>query len=252
MATRSNPSDTTLKKRKDWTLDEHELFLKALDAHGKGWTSVDAKDWSTIAKVVPTRTPFQVKRHAKVHFAHMLAAQSENTAKSAGKIWTPEEQAQFLLGYKQHSTAWSRVAEFVPTRTSYQAQRFYYRHRQNLEKQDEGAQTTKTAKGKFAAKSAGKELSDVIAAADLSHQKKKAKVSPKQTIAANDHVKISKQATATNGEGVVERQGAGHIEAGVGYYSVAEEIKKFSELHDKGILSASEFADAKKRLLAKL
>lgn len=43
-----------------WTKEEHELFLKGLEIHGKGWKQ--------IATLIKTRTVVQIRTHAQKHF----------------------------------------------------------------------------------------------------------------------------------------------------------------------------------------
>ncbi|CAN0538638.1 unnamed protein product, partial [Laminaria digitata] len=50
-----------------WTNDEHNLFLRGLDLHGKGWKK--------IAFLIRTRTVVQVRTHAQKYFQKLAKAQ---------------------------------------------------------------------------------------------------------------------------------------------------------------------------------
>ena len=43
-----------------WTREEHNLFLKGLEMHGKGWKK--------IASLIKTRTVVQIRTHAQKYF----------------------------------------------------------------------------------------------------------------------------------------------------------------------------------------
>lgn len=49
-----------------WTSEEHALFLKGLEMHGKGWKK--------IAKLIKTRTVVQIRTHAQKYFQRMAKA----------------------------------------------------------------------------------------------------------------------------------------------------------------------------------
>jgi len=49
-----------------WTSEEHNLFLKGLELHGKGWKK--------IAKLIKTRTVVQIRTHAQKYFQRMAKA----------------------------------------------------------------------------------------------------------------------------------------------------------------------------------
>ncbi|KAL5074603.1 hypothetical protein RYX36_013587, partial [Vicia faba] len=50
-----------------WTKDEHYMFLRGLEKHGKG-------NWRNISKdFVTTRTPTQVASHAQKHFIRLYS-----------------------------------------------------------------------------------------------------------------------------------------------------------------------------------
>ncbi|CAN0022621.1 unnamed protein product, partial [Laminaria digitata] len=50
-----------------WTKEEHNLFLRGLDLHGR--------DWKHIASLVGTRTVKQTRTHAHKHFRNIENAQ---------------------------------------------------------------------------------------------------------------------------------------------------------------------------------
>jgi SHAQKYF class myb-like DNA-binding protein len=49
-----------------WTGEEHILFLKGLEMHGKGWKK--------IAKLIKTRTVVQIRTHAQKYFQKLAKA----------------------------------------------------------------------------------------------------------------------------------------------------------------------------------
>ena len=49
-----------------WTCEEHVLFLKGLEMHGKGWKK--------IAKLIKTRTVVQIRTHAQKYFQKLAKA----------------------------------------------------------------------------------------------------------------------------------------------------------------------------------
>ena len=50
-----------------WTNEEHGLFLRGLDLHGKGWKK--------IASLIRTRTVVQIRTHAQKYFQKLAKAQ---------------------------------------------------------------------------------------------------------------------------------------------------------------------------------
>jgi hypothetical protein len=48
----------------NWTQDEHRTFMKEWEKYGNNWIE--------IAQVLSTRTPVQIKKHAKCHFKQNL------------------------------------------------------------------------------------------------------------------------------------------------------------------------------------
>eukprot|EP00903_Cladosiphon_okamuranus_P019244 g17695.t1 len=55
-----------------WTSDEHRLFLKGLELHGKGWKQ--------IATLIQTRTVVQIRTHAQKYFQKLSKAQASGTS----------------------------------------------------------------------------------------------------------------------------------------------------------------------------
>lgn len=49
-----------------WTYDEHRLFLRGLELHGKGWKK--------IASLIKTRTVVQIRTHAQKYFQKIAKA----------------------------------------------------------------------------------------------------------------------------------------------------------------------------------
>ena len=49
-----------------WTYDEHRLFLRGLELHGKGWKK--------IASLIRTRTVVQIRTHAQKYFQKVAKA----------------------------------------------------------------------------------------------------------------------------------------------------------------------------------
>ena len=47
-----------------WTIAEHEMFVKGLEAH--------SKQWKLIAELIKTRTVVQVRTHAQKYFQKLL------------------------------------------------------------------------------------------------------------------------------------------------------------------------------------
>jgi SHAQKYF class myb-like DNA-binding protein len=58
-----NPQTTPTGR---WTCEEHVLFLKGLEMHGKGWKK--------IAKLIKTRTVVQIRTHAQKYFQKLAKA----------------------------------------------------------------------------------------------------------------------------------------------------------------------------------
>jgi len=100
-----------------WTNAEHEQFLHGLKTHGKG-------RWKEISEnFVPTKTPGQVRTHAKAYFTKIERAESGTTMETPGP-WTDAEHAAFLKGLKKCGKGnWKGIAEkYVFTRTAEQIQ----------------------------------------------------------------------------------------------------------------------------------
>ncbi|CAM9351191.1 unnamed protein product [Ectocarpus sp. 4 AP-2014] len=55
-----------------WTSDEHRLFLRGLELHGKGWKQ--------IATLIQTRTVVQIRTHAQKYFQKLSKAQASGTS----------------------------------------------------------------------------------------------------------------------------------------------------------------------------
>lgn len=49
-----------------WTNEEHRLFLRGLELHGKGWKK--------IASLIKTRTVVQIRTHAQKYFQKVAKA----------------------------------------------------------------------------------------------------------------------------------------------------------------------------------
>nr|QSD99805.1 MYB family transcription factor [Melilotus albus] len=71
----SHAPNRVQRKTIHWTEDEHKLFLKGLNKHGKG-------RWKNIAKeFVVTKTPAQIASHAQKYFIHLNATENEKKKK---------------------------------------------------------------------------------------------------------------------------------------------------------------------------
>lgn len=71
----SNPKGDNKKENTGrWSTEEHEMFLKGLDEHGK--------QWKKIAVMIKTRSVVQVRTHAQKYFQKLLKAEK----KSSGDI----------------------------------------------------------------------------------------------------------------------------------------------------------------------
>ena len=53
-----------------WTREEHHLFVKGLELHGKGW--------KRIAEMIKTRTVVQIRTHAQKYFLKLSKARQGN------------------------------------------------------------------------------------------------------------------------------------------------------------------------------
>ena len=62
------PNQTNNQKTGRWTCEEHVLFLKGLEMHGKGWKK--------IAKLIKTRTVVQIRTHAQKYFQKLAKAKN--------------------------------------------------------------------------------------------------------------------------------------------------------------------------------
>lgn len=55
---------TITKKRESWSSAEHDLFVRALEKHGR--------DWRTIEGIIKTKNIVQIRSHAQKHFMKAL------------------------------------------------------------------------------------------------------------------------------------------------------------------------------------
>ena len=53
-----------------WTREEHQLFIKGLELHGKGW--------KRIAEMIKTRTVVQIRTHAQKYFLKLSKTRQGN------------------------------------------------------------------------------------------------------------------------------------------------------------------------------
>lgn len=99
-SSRSNKSSATGKIKENtgrWQAEEHEVFLKGLNEHGK--------QWKKIAMMIKTRSVVQVRTHAQKYFQKLL----KNEKKEEGR--TGKERSSSILST---STATS-VAQTTPS-----------------------------------------------------------------------------------------------------------------------------------------
>lgn len=70
-----------------WTAEEHQLFLKCLEQHGK--------DWREFTNTITTRTVVQIRTHAQKYFKKLVQAQQAGNLPKGkhvpmdGKMWPP-------------------------------------------------------------------------------------------------------------------------------------------------------------------
>ena len=57
-----------------WTNEEHRLFLKGLELHGKGWKK--------IASLIKSRTVVQIRTHAQKYFLKVSKAKDGSSGES--------------------------------------------------------------------------------------------------------------------------------------------------------------------------
>ncbi|XP_016510762.1 transcription factor MYB1R1-like [Nicotiana tabacum] len=70
-----------IKKAIPWTEDEHRLFLKGLEIHGKS-------NWAKISKdFLPNRTHIQIASHAQKYFMRLAAASDERKNRKKPSIF---------------------------------------------------------------------------------------------------------------------------------------------------------------------
>lgn len=83
-----------------WTKEEHELFLKGLEIHGKGWKQ--------IATLIKTRTVVQIRTHAQKHFLkqhknQLLENQQKNASQNSKSPSSPRKRKYLELDDMTHT-----------------------------------------------------------------------------------------------------------------------------------------------------
>jgi hypothetical protein len=71
-----------------WTEEEHKIFMQEYEKYGNNCMK--------IAKVLSTRTPAQIKKHAECFFKQNLKTNSA-AVKQYGESLSPDKKAQVLL-----------------------------------------------------------------------------------------------------------------------------------------------------------
>ena len=66
---------TVIENTGRWTREEHHMFLKGLEMHGKGWKK--------IAAFIKTRTVVQIRTHAQKYFLKLQKARQGNESNGA-------------------------------------------------------------------------------------------------------------------------------------------------------------------------
>lgn len=84
-----------------WTKEEHELFLKGLEIHGKGWKQ--------IATLIKTRTVVQIRTHAQKHFLkqhknQLLENQQKNASHTSKNPSSPRKRKYLELNDMNHAS----------------------------------------------------------------------------------------------------------------------------------------------------
>mmetsp|Transcript_21907 Transcript_21907/g.41062 ORF Transcript_21907/g.41062 Transcript_21907/m.41062 type:complete len:332 (+) Transcript_21907:662-1657(+) len=77
-----------------WTREEHELFLKGLQAHGK--------EWKKIAELIKTRTVVQIRTHAQKYFQKLAKSTGQpvmSTSKKGDIVRPPARKARKTLDH---------------------------------------------------------------------------------------------------------------------------------------------------------
>lgn len=75
-----------------WSKDEHDLFLQAMQEHGK--------NWKKIAEVVGTRTVSQVRSHAQKYFLKLERQKMRQQRKSLLDLVRPQAHHKDRLVYE--------------------------------------------------------------------------------------------------------------------------------------------------------
>jgi myb proto-oncogene protein len=86
-----------------WTPEEDAKLTEAVKKYGT--------DWVKVATLVHGRSNHQCRHR----WTYTL---DPTIGKSAGKLWTPEEDAKLTEAVKKHGTDWVAVAALVPGRTN--------------------------------------------------------------------------------------------------------------------------------------
>ena len=71
-----------------WTQDKHKIFMQVYEKYGNNWMQ--------IAKVLSTRTPAQITKHAECFFKQNLKTNSA-AVKQHQESLSPNKKAQVLV-----------------------------------------------------------------------------------------------------------------------------------------------------------
>ena len=111
-----------------FTMEEHQRFVAALEAHGSGKKGTE---WSTVTEIVGSRTLFEVWQHAELYLKK-LCASGGNVAAAKPKIssgnWSWEENSIFedaLSSIGESSDRWKKISQLLPNKTTAAVQKHY-------------------------------------------------------------------------------------------------------------------------------
>ena len=126
-----NRSETiSKKKRSGWSFKEDELVLELVKKYGTKWSAISANMEGRTGKQIRDR------------YLHVLSA-------SMKKIkWTEAEDQFILYMYKQIGSQWTKISEFLDSRTGLQVKnRFHtYLKRKEEEKSEGGGKESQANK----------------------------------------------------------------------------------------------------------